>query len=36
MGALRLSIDALSSEFFFSSRNEDIEEALCLQYCLSD
>ncbi|KAI3631251.1 hypothetical protein MIR68_010741 [Amoeboaphelidium protococcarum] len=35
VGALRLSIDALYMEFF-SSRNDDIEEALCLQYCLSD
>jgi hypothetical protein len=35
VGALRLSIDALEREFF-SSKNEYVEEALCLQYCLSD
>ena len=35
VGALRLSIDALEREFF-STKNDDVEEAKCLQYCLSD
>jgi hypothetical protein len=35
VGALRLSIDALEKEFF-SSKNDDVRETLCLQYCLSD
>jgi hypothetical protein len=35
VGALRLSIDALYREFF-SSKNDVVEETLCLQYCLSD
>jgi hypothetical protein len=35
VGALRLSIDALGREFFLS-KNDDVEEAVCLQYCLSD
>jgi hypothetical protein len=35
VGALRLSIDALDKEFF-SSKNDDVEETLCLQYCLTD
>jgi hypothetical protein len=34
VGALRLSIDALEQEFY-SSKNDDVEETLCLQYCLS-
>ena len=34
VGALRLSIDALEREFF-SCRNDDVEETLCLRYCFS-
>jgi hypothetical protein len=35
VGALRLSIDAFVREFF-SLKDNDVEETLCLQYCLTD
>jgi hypothetical protein len=35
VGALRLSIDALEREFF-AFKNDNVEEALCLEYFLSD
>jgi hypothetical protein len=35
VGTLRLSINALKAEFF-SSKNDVVEETLCLQYCLND
>ena len=35
VGALRLSINALNGEFF-TFKNANVRETLCLQYCLSD